>query len=85
MDDHCSTHTHVFRKTGFTRVCVCVYMQNLLSQDGVADVFRSQTISVSNSDSCSRTFYMITPSNDERSAWVDAIQNNIQAHAVRMT
>ena len=57
-------------------------LQSLLSQDGVADVFRSQTISVSNSDSCSRTFYMIAPSNEERIDWVDAIHNNIRAHAV---
>ena len=64
--------------------CVLYYtcIQNLLSQDGVADAFRSQTISVSNSDSCSRTFYMIAPSDEERGAWVDAIHNNICAHAV---
>lgn len=70
----------------YTQHCVlgvCVSMQELLSQDGVADAFRSQTISVSNSDSRSRTFYMIAPSNDERDSWVEAIRTNITAYAVR--
>lgn len=82
-----TTTTDAFGESGFIMCLLTVVsscLQDLLSQDGVADVFRRQTISVSNSNSCSRTFYMIAPSNEEKSAWVDAIQNNIGAHAVRM-
>ena len=56
--------------------------QSLLATDGVADIFHSQTISVNNPEYSSRTFYMIASSNEEREAWVHAIDSNIKAYAV---
>ena len=59
-----------------------IFMQALLSTDGVAEAFRSQTVAVQNPKCASRTFYMISSSNEERDAWVEAIQTNIKAYSV---
>ena len=56
--------------------------QALLGTEGVAEVFRSQTVSVSNAQHTSRTFYMIAASNEERDAWTTVINSNIKAYAV---
>ncbi len=59
-----------------------MHPQALLEEDGVAEAFRSQTVSVSNPQHASRTFYMTASSNEERDAWVKAINTNIQAFSV---
>ena len=58
--------------------------QELLATEGVAETFRSQTISVSNTQSSSRTYYMVAPSDDERERWVESITKNIRAYAVKI-
>ena len=57
-------------------------MQALLGTDGVAEAFRCQTVSVSNTQHSSRTFYMTASSNEERDAWVEAVMTNIQEYSV---
>ena len=57
-------------------------MQDVLSNDGVAEAFRSQTISVTNSQHSSRTYYMVAPSEQERENWVESITKNFQSYAV---
>lgn len=57
-------------------------MQALLGTDGVAEAFRCQTVSVSNTQHSSRTFYMTASSNEERDAWVEAVMTNIQVFSV---
>ena len=57
-------------------------IQALLGTEGVAEAFRSQTVSISNAQHMSRTFYMIAASNEERDAWITTINNNIKAYAV---
>ena len=60
------------------------HVQDLLDTDGVAETFRSTTLSVTNSQHLSRTFYMVAPSDTERESWVESITNNIRAYSVRI-
>ena len=63
--------------------CYFLQCQALLGTEGVAEAFRSQTVSISNAQHMSRTFYMIAASNEEREAWITAINDNSKAYAVR--
>lgn len=58
-------------------------MQDVLANEGVAEAFRSQTVSVTNSQHSSRTYYMVAPSEQERENWVESITKNSQTYAVR--
>lgn len=55
----------------------------MVASEGVADAFNSQTIALSNPQDSSRTFYMIAASEQERHAWTDAINENIDAYKVK--
>ena len=61
-----------------------LHPQDLLAADGVAETFRSQTISITNNQHSSRTYYMMAPSDQERERWVELINKNIRAFAVRV-
>ncbi|KAL5476192.1 hypothetical protein EMCRGX_G026107 [Ephydatia muelleri] len=52
----------------------------LLVTEGVADAFSSQTVMVNTPEQASRTFYVTASSNDERNAWVAAVQHNLNAY-----
>lgn len=52
----------------------------LLVTEGVADAFSSQTVTVNTPEHASRTFYVTTTSNEERDAWIAAIQHNLEAY-----
>ena len=56
--------------------------QDLLDAEGVAETFRSTTLSVTNSQHFSRTYYMVAPSDTERESWVESITNNIRSYSV---
>ena len=57
-------------------------LQGFLASEGIAEAFRSQSIAVTSPENSSRTFYMIAPSNQERTAWVEAIQHNLHSYRV---
>ena len=59
--------------------------QGFLASEGIAEAFRSQSVAVTNPENSSRTFYMIAPSNQERTAWVEAIQHNLQSYRVSIS
>ena len=62
---------------------VCLFfLKALVASEGVADAFNSQTVALTNSQDSSRTFYMVASSEQERHAWTDAINENIDAYKV---
>ena len=59
-------------------------LQRIIGSNGrnAAQSFRGHTLSLSDPEYRSRTYYFVTSSDTEQQEWVDAINANIKAHQV---
>jgi len=64
---------------------VFVPLQRIIGNNGAnaAESFRGRTLSMSDPQHGSRTFYFVTSSDIEQQEWIEAINANIKAHQVR--